>query len=176
SVGRCLSVPVRAPVRTFPPRIGHRASVGSRRSSQQGVDNNVLMSESGHMHSDALRTEARRTLRTAGADALPHMPWQHPDAPPEDSTLLRFAVDRAGRRDGRAGVGELRAALRLLDSARSDPDSLEAALLLTARAEGLTWAQIAEDLGLRSAQAAQQRSRRAGAGSPSEASPADPRA
>ena len=128
------------------------------------------------MHSDDPRTEARRTLRTAGADALPHMPWQHPDAPPEDSTLLRFAVDRAGRRDGRAGVGELRAALKLLDSARSDLDSLEAALLLTARAEGLTWAQIAEDLGLRSAQAAQQRSRRARAGSPSEASQAHPRA
>lgn len=104
--------------------------------------------------------DARRVLLDAGAAELPRMPWQHPSAPAEDALLLRYALQRAGGRIGQGRTDELRAALRLLEAARSDLDSLEAALLLSARAEGMTWTEIAEDLGLRSAQAAQQRSRR----------------
>lgn len=104
--------------------------------------------------------EARRALLDAGGADLPRMPWQHPSAPAEDALLLRHALDRAGSRAGSGRTDELRAALRLLDAARSDLDTLETALLLSARAEGMTWTEIAEDLGLRSAQAAQQRSRR----------------
>jgi hypothetical protein len=43
---------------------------------------------------------------------------------------------------------------------RSEVDQIEAALLFTARAEGMTWAQVAEGLGLRTGQAAQQRCER----------------
>ena len=103
---------------------------------------------------------ARRVLLDAGASGLPRLPWQHPEAPAEDAVLLRFALHRAGGRVGSGRTDELRAALRLLEAARSDLDGLETALLLSARAEGMTWAEIAEDLGLHSAQAAQQRSRR----------------
>jgi len=104
--------------------------------------------------------EARRVLLDTGAADLPRMPWQHPSAPAEDVLLLRHALHRAGGQVGSGPTVELRAALRLLEAARSDLDGLETALLLSARAEGLTWTEIAEDLGLRSAQAAQQRSRR----------------
>lgn len=44
-----------------------------------------------------------------------------------------------------------------MSSARGELDGLESALLFLARAEGLTWQQIAQSIGLRSAQAAQQR-------------------
>ena len=69
---------------------------------------------------------------------------------------------RCTSRAARSGADarRLRAGLRLLEAARSELDSLETALLLSSRAEGMTWTEIAEELGLRSAQAAQQRSRR----------------
>jgi hypothetical protein len=54
------------------------------------------------------------------------------------------------------------AALRLLPAARAEVDQVETALLLTARAEGMTWARIASAMGLGSAQAAQQRYDRVG--------------
>ena len=52
---------------------------------------------------------------------------------------------------------DLRAGLALISAARAETDGLETALLFLARAEGLTWPQISQSLGLRSAQAAQQR-------------------
>lgn len=52
---------------------------------------------------------------------------------------------------------DLVAALSLIARARAEVDALEASLLFLARADGLTWAQIAFGLGLRSGQAAQQR-------------------
>lgn len=103
---------------------------------------------------------SRRVLLDAGAADLPRLPWQHHQAPVEDGLLLRYALHLASGRVGSGSTEELRAGLRLLESARSEFESLETALLLSARAEGMTWAEIAEDLGLRSAQAAQQRSRR----------------
>lgn len=104
--------------------------------------------------------ESRRVLLDAGAADLPRMPWQHHQAPAEDTLLLRYALHLANGRVGSGSTDELRAGLRLLEAARSEFDSLETALLLSARGEGMTWTEIAEDLGLRSAQAAQQRSRR----------------
>lgn len=104
--------------------------------------------------------ESRRVLLDAGAEDLPRLPWQHHRAPAEDTLLLRYALHLASRRAGSGSTDALRAGLRLLEAARSELDSLETALLLSARAEGMTWTEIAEDLGLRSAQAAQQRSRR----------------
>ncbi|WP_193104354.1 hypothetical protein [Brachybacterium sp. FME24] len=116
---------------------------------------------------------ARRLLHAAGGSELPRLPWQHPAEPADDMTLLRYALWRANQRIDAASTEELRAALRLIESARSDLDTLEVALLLTARAEGLTWSQIAEELGLRSPQAAQQRYQRV-AQRPTSEAPADP--
>lgn len=103
---------------------------------------------------------ARELLRAAAAHELPRPPWQHPAEPVEAMSLLRFALQRANAAIGHASTEELTAALSLVEAARSDVDTLETALLLTARAEGLTWAQIATSLGLRSPQAAQQRYQR----------------
>jgi hypothetical protein len=98
---------------------------------------------------------ARRRLLAAGADALPRLPWQHRGAPPAAADLIRCALWRAG--PGGLGEGELLAALTLLPAARAEMDQMEAGLLFMARARGLSWPQISRALGLRSAQAAQQR-------------------
>lgn len=108
--------------------------------------------------------QARRTLLAAGARDLPRLPWAPPI--PEDATLARFALWRANATIGSASIEEIGAGLRLLDSARTDLDALEAALLFVARAEGMTWPQIADELGVRSPQAAQQRFRRTEARAP----------
>ncbi|MGL5928315.1 MAG: hypothetical protein ACRCY8_05220 [Dermatophilaceae bacterium] len=110
---------------------------------------------------DARRVElARAVLLEAGGDELGRRPWQHPKESPEDAALVRFALWHATSRVGSAATPELEAGLALIESARSDLDAAEAALVFTARAEGLTWARIAEAMGLRSPQAAQQRYQR----------------
>ncbi|NUL44571.1 hypothetical protein F7P69_05090 [Cellulosimicrobium funkei] len=110
---------------------------------------------------------ARQRLVESGADELPRFPWQHTKAPADDLTLLRYALWRANATVGEADHGDLRAALRLVDSARADLDALEAGLLLVARAEGLTWPDIAHQLGVKSPQAAQQRFQRVSSRTPS---------
>ncbi|NLD86568.1 MAG: hypothetical protein GX636_11750 [Actinomycetales bacterium] len=111
---------------------------------------------------------ARQRLLDAGADGLARHPWQPRWAPPDDVTLLRFAVRHVNAAPGRASHDDIRAALSLIETARDDLDALESALILIARAEGLTWPDIADGLGVRTPQAAQQRfrrvSERAGAG------------
>lgn len=116
--------------------------------------------DSSSQHDPSDVDSAREQLRAAGAQELPRLPWQHPAEPPEAMSLLRLALQRANSTVGQASTSELTAALSLIETARSDLDTLEVALLLTARAEGLTWAQIAQALGLRSPQAAQQRYQR----------------
>ena len=105
-------------------------------------------------------------LLAAGADGFARRPWQHPNEAPDDATLARFALWRAAGQVGTARTSEVEAGLALIDSARSDLESVESALVFTARAEGLTWAQIAEAMGMRSPQAAQQRYQRAAERSP----------
>ncbi len=109
---------------------------------------------------------ARSVLLSAGADVLARRPWQHLNEAPDDTTLARFALWRAAGQVGTARTSEVEAGLALIDSARSDLESVESALVFTARAEGLTWAQIAEAMGMRSPQAAQQRYQRAAERSP----------
>ena len=106
-------------------------------------------------HDAAALHNARETLLGAGAQNLPRPPWSHPNLPPDDVTLLRFAHWRASAAS--LEPTEIGAALRLIDSARAELEGLESALLFIARADGLTWAEIAEPLGVRSPQAAQQR-------------------
>ncbi|WP_350353346.1 hypothetical protein ABS642_10770 [Microbacterium sp. A8/3-1] len=103
---------------------------------------------------------ARRRLCESGADRLPVPPWLPSGAVPDDVTLLRFAMWRANAAVGEASHDDLRAALALVESARAGLDSLEAGLMLIARAEGLTWPDIAQQLGVKSPQAAQQRFQR----------------
>ena len=99
---------------------------------------------------------SRRTLRRAGADELDRRPWQHARQPPADTELTRFALWASGRA-GQDEAAVLEAGLTLLAAARAEIDQLEAGLLFAARSSGLTWTQIADALGLASAQAAQQR-------------------
>lgn len=103
---------------------------------------------------------ARRRLLGSGADQLSRLPWLPVRAVPDDATLLRFAIWRANSAVGDASHDDLRAALRLLESARADLDAIEAGLIFIARAEGLTWPDIAKQLGVKSPQAAQQRFQR----------------
>lgn len=107
-----------------------------------------------HAEAASLRA-ARDELIAAGAGDLPRPPWRHATLPPDDTTLISFALWRANSRQ--LAPSGLKAALRLLESARFEMEALESALLFIARAEGLTWAEIAEQLGMRSPQAAQQR-------------------
>lgn len=103
---------------------------------------------------------ARRQLCDSGAAELSSFPWLPPNATPDDVVLLRFAMWRANSAVGEASHDDLRAALKLVESARADLDALESGLMLIARAEGLTWPDIAQQLGVRSPQAAQQRFQR----------------
>jgi len=52
---------------------------------------------------------------------------------------------------------DLLAALTLIDQLRADEDQVELELLNAARSRGLTWQAIAEGIGMKSAQAVQQR-------------------
>ena len=109
---------------------------------------------------EALRhSQAARILLDRGASDLPPRPWLGERQPPSASDLIQHVLWRAngtGRGETVDGL-DLRAGLSLISAARAEMDGLETALLFLARAEGLTWAQIAQSLGLRSAQAAQQR-------------------
>ncbi|MBM7804640.1 glutathione S-transferase [Geodermatophilus bullaregiensis] len=98
---------------------------------------------------------ARALLLGAGAADLPRPPWLHGTQPPSAADLVRFALWRAGGEGADHDV--LLAALALLPAVRAEADQLEAGLLLTARAAGLSWPRISAALGLASPQAAQQR-------------------
>ncbi|MDI1460626.1 DNA-binding protein [Catellatospora sp. KI3] len=103
-------------------------------------------------------TEQRARDRLSARDDLPRLPWLAAGQPHDAFTLIRQALWRANTdRDALDLPDDLLAAITLLDAARAELDQLEAGLLFVARAEGLTWAQVARPLGLRTAQAAQQR-------------------
>ena len=133
-------------------------------SLQRFVDNAPLIGDGVAMTLEAQETrvrDARALLLGAGASDLAPRPWQHPKEAPEDAALVRFALWRAASQVGSARTREVAAGLSLIESARSDLDALETALVFTARAEGMTWARIAEAMGKGSPQAAQQRYQRA---------------
>ncbi len=122
----------------------------------------MLMVEGGDVaHTDpdhrqaAGETSARQRLLDAGAAALPRPPWLRGSQPPSAADLIRFALWRGAAGD--TGEPSLLAALTLLRAARAEVDQLEAATLLLARAQGLSWPRISRAMGLASAQAAQQR-------------------
>ena len=114
-----------------------------------------MISEDDQRAADAERV-ARTVLLAAGAEDLPRAPWLHRAQPPASADLVRFAVWRAGEQATLAG-DEVAAGLALLAAARAELDQLEAAMLFTARAEGMSWGRIARAMRLGSAQAAVQR-------------------
>lgn len=104
---------------------------------------------------------ARERLTARGGTDLPRLPWLVDGQPHDAVTLIRQALWRAETDRGALELPEdLLAAIALLAAARAEVDQLEAGLLFVARAEGLTWAEVARALGLRTAQAAQQRHER----------------
>jgi len=105
------------------------------------------------------QSQATRMLLDRGASELPPRPWLGERQPPSAGDLIQHVLWRANGTDRGEPVDglDVRAALTLVSAARAETDGLETALLFLARAEGLTWPQIAQSLGLRSAQAAQQR-------------------
>ena len=104
---------------------------------------------------------ARDRLTAGGGRDLPRLPWLADGQPHDAVTLIRQALWRAGTdRGSLEQPDDLLAAITLLAAARAEVDQIEAGLLFVARAEGLTWAQVAQALGLRTAQAAQQRHER----------------
>jgi hypothetical protein len=117
----------------------------------------------------AREADARGHLLRAGASSLPRPPWLPEQQPPAAADLIRFAVWRAnagghnanagGHNANAGGIGGegVLAALALLTAARAELDQTEAALLFTARAQGLSWPRISRAMGLGSPQAAQQR-------------------
>lgn len=100
-------------------------------------------------------SDARQSILANGAKDLEPRPWQHPSQPPSHLELVQLAAWAA--RIPEAEPESLLAALSVLSEARAELDSIEAALLFAARAGGSTFPQLAGALGLRSAQAAQQR-------------------
>jgi hypothetical protein len=105
----------------------------------------------------ARQVTARHRLTEIGAGDLPRFPWMAGKVPHDDVTLIRYALWRSNSAQGLEVPQDVYAALGLLESARAEMDGLEAGLLFVARAEGLTWPEIAEHLGVRTPQAAQQR-------------------
>ncbi|MFG2044637.1 DNA-binding protein [Dactylosporangium sp. NPDC048998] len=109
----------------------------------------------------AVEQWARDRLSARGGTDLPRLPWLADGQPHDAFTLIRQALWRANTDRGTLELpDDLLAAIALLAAARAELDQLEAGLLFVARAEGLTWAQVARPLGLRTAQAAQQRHER----------------
>jgi hypothetical protein len=114
------------------------------------------MTETGDDQRQADReARARTRLLDAGAARLPRPPWLHRSQPPAAGDLIRFALWPG--RAGEVAEEDVTAALALLPAARAEVDQMEAALLFTARAGGLSWSRISQAMGLGSPQAAQQR-------------------
>lgn len=107
----------------------------------------------------ASQARATQLLLDRGASDLPHRPWLDERQPPSAADLIHHVLWRANGsgRGGPVDALDVRAGLALVSAARAELDGLETALLFLARAEGLTWPQISQSLGLRSPQAAQQR-------------------
>jgi len=90
--------------------------------------------------------------------------------------LVSLAAGSSVVDDDEADVdaADLTAALTLMPKVRAEVDELEASLLILARAQGLTWQELAFWMGLGSAQAARQRYERLAVRTAPDPAPADP--
>lgn len=96
--------------------------------------------------------DARERLQALAGDDLPAPSWRPPPAPPSAIDLAHYALSHQAD----LAAEDLLSSLSLLPAARAEVDGLEAGLLFTARAAGLTWGQIADAMGFNSPQACQQ--------------------
>lgn len=104
-------------------------------------------------HAQAERERRAQTrLAELAADTIAPRPWRPAPVPPSAVDLAQFALWCSSELDAK----DLLHALTLLPAARAEVEGLEAGLLFTARSARLTWAQIAQAMGFRSAQACQQ--------------------
>ena len=105
-------------------------------------------------------------------------PGQTPMVGPSEAVrlLVSLAAGSAVVEDGEDDVdaADLTAALTLMPKVRAEVDELEASLLIIARAQGMTWQDLAFWLGLGSAQAARQRYQRLALRTAPDPAPADP--
>lgn len=101
---------------------------------------------------DQARAAAEHAARRALADRL-----RIDDPYPSALLLLERHAAWAGHHVGDDQRDAASAALSLLAAARAELDALESGLLFAARTSGLTWAEMAPPMGLRSPQAVQQR-------------------
>ena len=105
-------------------------------------------------------------------------PGQTPLVGPGEAVrlLVSLAAGSAVVEDGEDDVdaADLTAALTLMPKVRAEVDELEASLLIIARAQGMTWRELAFWMGLGSAQAAKQRYERLALRTAAENAPADP--
>ena len=90
--------------------------------------------------------------------------------------LVSLAAGSSVVDDDEADVdaADLTAALTLMPKVRAEVDELEASLLILARAQGLTWQELAFWMGLGSAQAARQRYERLAVRTAPDPAPPDP--
>lgn len=100
----------------------------------------------------AREQQAQTRLTELAAGVVTERPWRPASVPPAAVDLVQFALWRSADLQ----PDDLLRALALVPAARAEVDQLEAGLLFTARAAGLTWAQIASAMGFRSPQACQQ--------------------
>jgi hypothetical protein len=91
--------------------------------------------------------------------------------------LVSLAAGSAVLENGEDDVdtADLTAALTLMPRVRAEVDQLEASLLIIARAQGMTWQELAYWMGLGSAQAARQRYERLAVRTAPAHAPAGPR-
>lgn len=100
--------------------------------------------------------DARRRLELLD-DVRERPPWRPEPVPPSAVDLAQLALWCAGRAAETDPVGEdALDGLALVAAAHEEVDSLEAALVLSARAAGHTWSRIADAMGFNSPQACQQ--------------------
>ena len=100
----------------------------------------------------AREQQAQTRLTELAVGAVTERPWRPASVPPSAVDLLQFALWRSAD----LHPDDLLHALALVPAAHAEVDQLEAGLLFSARAAGLTWAQIASAMGFRSPQACQQ--------------------
>jgi hypothetical protein len=116
--------------------------------------------------------------RHADTPARRARPGDTPMVGPSEAVrlLVSLAAGSGVVEDGEDDVdaADLTAALTLVPRVRAEVDQLEASLLIIARAQGMTWQELAFWLGLGSAQAARQRYQRLALRTAADQAPADP--
>jgi len=145
-----------------PRRLAQRHAGAQQIHPQPHIDNDALRAADPGMPSPSADHAKRHTLlqdakRGAASGCLTaHSQLLGKDAETTQKLHVPAAIDQAGPASARDVLG----ALCQVTKERARLDRAERALIDTARHHGVTWAKIGRALGMRSAQAAQQRRKR----------------